>query len=329
MSYVSRGDQLLDPNYYYSQIPTTTRYSGSPEYSVPMGWELSIDDARSGGAVTDFQNRVRIDLARKALDEARKRASEKGTALDSDTWGILNNLTDEELLTLVSNYEDKANSGTWLQKALGGGYAEVKFNDLVNDILSTGNIPSFDYQTNSQLRERAAERANQEAQEQLGLLKSQYNTLSSNLLSKDYQNSMRNVDTLNSQMNRARQNALTAGASAGLRIASNVNTLLSNQNKQSQQSLDTANQLSQMLLNQRSAAQSIYNNRFDKENAYIDRYTSDYNADRAEYEDRLNREYGTNSVATTVTGKLNNDAQIKAYDEYNKSNNQTSQSNYN
>lgn len=306
----------------YNLADSGPLYGNAPEHSVASGWGYDFDNWLTGGAVEDYQNRTRKAIIEDAI--ANSSLSEDNQALQ-----VLQNLNDDQLIALLSQYEDKVNSGSPLQRLNGYAYHKVNYDALLRDINALTDFPEFTYKEPGELREAAAERANQEAQEQLGLLKSQYNTLSSNLLSKDYQNSMRNVDTLNSQMNRARQNALTAGASAGLRIASNVNTLLSNQNKQSQQSLDTANQLSQMLLNQRSAAQSIYNNKFDKENAYLDRYTSDYNADRDSYEDRLNREFSENSVATVVNGQLDRNAHNKSYDEYNKSNNQTSQSNYN
>jgi hypothetical protein len=42
-----------------------------------------------------------------------------------------------------------------------------------------------------------------------------------------------------------------------MRLAGNINTLLSTQNKQSQTSLETANQLAQMMVNQRNAEASV------------------------------------------------------------------------
>lgn len=80
-----------------------------------------------------------------------------------------------------------------------------------------------------------------------------YDFARANLLSQQYQQNSQLMDTLQSGMERSRRNALEAGASAGIRIADNINTLLSVQNKQSASSMETANQLSQMMINQRNA----------------------------------------------------------------------------
>ena len=80
-----------------------------------------------------------------------------------------------------------------------------------------------------------------------------YDQLRSNLLTSQYQRNAQLMDSLQSGMERSRRNALEAGASAGIRIADNINTLLSVQNKQSATSMETANQLSQMMINQRNA----------------------------------------------------------------------------
>lgn len=65
------------------------------------------------------------------------------------------------------------------------------------------------------------------------------------------------MDSLQSGMERSRRNALEAGASAGIRIADNINTLLSVQNKQASTSMETANQLAQMMVNQRNAEAGV------------------------------------------------------------------------
>lgn len=65
------------------------------------------------------------------------------------------------------------------------------------------------------------------------------------------------MDSLQSGMERSRRNALEAGASAGIRIADNINTLLSVQNKQASTSMETANQLAQMMINQRNAEAGV------------------------------------------------------------------------
>lgn len=118
-----------------------------------------------------------------------------------------------------------------------------------------------------------------------------YDTARTGLMSQQYQNNARLMDTMQSQMSKAQRNALEAGASAGLRIAGNVNALLSAQNKQSQQSLETSNQLAQMLLNQRAAERGLRND--------YDNYMSQDAARRASIDQ------GRNDVLTSTQGRVN------------------------
>lgn len=90
-------------------------------------------------------------------------------------------------------------------------------------------------------------------EDELANLASNYRTARTGLLSQQQMQNAQLMDSLQSGMERSRRNALEAGASAGIRIADNINTLLSVQNKQSATSMETANQLSQMMINQRNA----------------------------------------------------------------------------
>ena len=98
-----------------------------------------------------------------------------------------------------------------------------------------------------------------------------YTQAKDSLLTGQYQRNMQTIDTLANDMARARRNAIESGASAGIRIAENVNALLTAQNKMSQQSLETSNQLAQMLLNQRSAEAGLRNQWHDAQMSTYDR----------------------------------------------------------
>lgn len=116
-----------------------------------------------------------------------------------------------------------------------------------------------------------------------------YDLARSNLLSQQYQQNSQLMDTLQSGMERSRRNALEAGASAGIRIADNINTLLSVQNKQSATSMETANQLSQMMINQRNAEAATRRD-----------YSSYLQADNAQRSNlRLSANDRANSLANT------------------------------
>lgn len=102
-----------------------------------------------------------------------------------------------------------------------------------------------------------AEAMRQSYADQLKTSSDYYDRQASGLLSNQYLANAQTYDTLQSDMRKARQNALEAGASAGIRLAGNVNALLTAQNKQSQTAMDTSNALAEMLLQQRNAAAGI------------------------------------------------------------------------
>jgi hypothetical protein len=141
-----------------------------------------------------------------------------------------------------------------------------------------------------------------------------YNQRAQQLLSNQYLANAQTYDALQSDMRKSRQNALEAGASAGLRLASNVNTLLSAQNKQSQISMDTSNSLAEMLLQQRQAASGI---RSDYSN-----YMQGVGEKRARYgADRANAFSSYNSGLTSLDANQRSERQSMYSNMYNTQNN--------
>lgn len=103
-------------------------------------------------------------------------------------------------------------------------------------------------------------RQTQNFQDELEALNSSYNDYARQILSNDYMKNAQMLGSVSSALSKSKQNALEAGASAGARLAGNINTILSMQNKQTQQSLETSNQLAQQMLNQRQAAAGLRGN---------------------------------------------------------------------
>lgn len=127
-----------------------------------------------------------------------------------------------------------------------------------------------------------------------------YNQNVEQILSNDYQNNARLLGTMRSEMQRSQRNALEAGASAGIRIAGNINTMLSAQNQQAQQSLATSNNLAQMLLNQQQANAGLRNDYADYMSQDTQRRTdlTSSTADRAA--SRTNTNFG---IKNTIYGQ--------------------------
>ena len=217
------------------------------------------------------------------------------SSTNEDVTRYLNNLTDDELLALINN-EYGGDIGAFQNDVrnlsdISSNIPELPtYENIANDVFS-GNDPVV----NAYLEELQADEDRQTSffQQQLSENSDAFNNYRQQILSNQYQQNSQLMQTVGSEMSRARRNAIEAGASAGLRIAENVNTILSTQNKQSQLSLETSNQLAQQLLNQRQAAAGIRSGYSDmlsqnsaerrgyKEQAIENRYnreTTDYNS---------------------------------------------------
>lgn len=191
----------------------------------------------------------------------------------------LQNISDEDLgaLILDNGYYTK-------QKDLG---SELYGNDvytldtdiILNDISKLANLPEAPQMYDATaIRQDIDNQIDAENQNILGMydknldlqrniysnqmsnLNRGYNDYARQVLSNDYQKNASLMGALSSSLDKSRRNALEAGANAGLKIAGNINTVMSAQNKQTATSLETANNLAQQLLNQQNAAMGISNN---------------------------------------------------------------------
>lgn len=197
----------------------------------------------------------------------------------TDYPDVASEMTDAQIEALVGQYQDP--KGWTLFSNWGHDYG-VDYDELQEDLNDfnkirneLGDMPSpIDYGAIQEEANKAIDAENQQVlniyneneQRSINNLKSllqqnnqMYNDQVDNILSTNYQNNAALLNTMGSALDKTRQNALEAGASAGVRLAGNINTLLSVQNQQNQQSLETSNNLAQMLLNQRQAAMGIRN----------------------------------------------------------------------
>ena len=263
----------------------------------------------------------RLDDAYKArLDAAMGGGSSKSEILNylnkyyAGKGFLWNSLSDSEKSAILDSYGASLNAQTII--------------DHITDVEDIGDMPNIKLPTSSELyadidaelnpayttaRSRLdAEESliRQDYQDQLQSSADVYNRQASGLLSNQYLSNAQTYDALQSDMRKSRQNALEAGASAGIRLAGNVNALLTAQNKQSQTAMDTSNALAEMLLQQRNAAAGIrsdYRNymsdvnrrktdldtqqRTERENLYNQRYNNsvtDYNTQMERYENKYN-----------------------------------------
>lgn len=192
--------------------------------------------------------------------------------LDPSVKNMINTMSDSELLAMMDTYavstngfwgtdwefdEDGVNSTSALLADLGklSQFSEPMptapdYDALYKEAQDAINAENADILAmyNADLQRRTDMYSQQMADSNAA-----YNRNVEQILSNDYQKNAQLLGTMRSEMNRSQRNALEAGASAGIRIAGNINTMLSMQNKQSQQSLETSNNLAQMLLNQQQA----------------------------------------------------------------------------
>jgi hypothetical protein len=218
-----------------------------------------------------------------AIGSGRKHRDYDTSNLPPEIQAYLSQLSDSELESLENDYyvKDNGAANAW---GMGGYDREVLdterllkdlsgLSDINKEFDALGDAPVYEDYLNSarqeasdmyggmigELQSLADTRTNQ-FNEDMSNLQNDYKSARSGLITRQYQQNAQTMDTLQSGMDRTRRNALEAGASAGIRIAGNVNTLLSAQNKQAATSMDTANQLSQMMINQRNAESGLRSN---------------------------------------------------------------------
>jgi hypothetical protein len=176
---------------------------------------------------------------------------------------FLQSLTDDELLGMFEQYgEDRGFGDFWM----GNNTDFLGTEDFLADLQRVQEAAEARPEdlNREDINARAAgdislddARARQFAQEETGNLQKTYDVARQDILGSQAEQNKATLGEIGSQMEKGRMGALEAGASAGLRLANNVNVLLSAQNKQRSTSLDTANNLTQMLLNQQNQAMGL------------------------------------------------------------------------
>lgn len=191
---------------------------------------------------------------------------------DAKTMAMLNQLSDAELGGSLQEYwgdqnvafgvkQNTFDTASALQDLLNAQNLELPIERSYQDIWdeAAGKIDAENAKA-AALYDDALKYQQNIYDRQLSGLGNDYNTYAKQALALDYVKNQQLLGNLEGTMNKARQNSLEAGASAGIRLANNVNTLMSTQNQQAMQSLQTSNNLAQMLLNQRNAAMGIQSN---------------------------------------------------------------------
>jgi hypothetical protein len=216
-----------------------------------------------------------IGSGRQEYDESEIRSK-----MDDSTRNLWDSLTASQRQAIIENYYEE-DSDSWANLfGFGGGKLErVDTERLLEDLADFEPMraayaelerPVYDDYLSAARSQIASENEEMYADldrlldtrtdlynDQLTQLNDDYKYARNNLLSQQYQQNAQIMDTFNSSLEKSRRNAIEAGASAGIRIADNVNNLLTVQNKQSATSMETANQLAQMMINQRNAAAQI------------------------------------------------------------------------
>lgn len=268
---------------------------------IPILASLVAGGSFTAAGVTSDANA----LGNTELKHIRKRLDSGGT-YDGVDYGAIatqlnanpywKSLTDSEKDALIREYfiqgkTDKEEAVAWdtLLRDLGE-------YDLITQAAPDWNdTPSFESILAD--AESAIEAENEELlaslNQELANTSEAYTNSRNALLTQQYQRNAQTIDAMASDMARARRNAIEAGASAGVRIAGNVNALLSAQNKMSQQSLETSNQLAQMLVNQRNAEADLRSQWRDVKMSTYDRTQnraqSIYSTEQAKYDDNTKR----------------------------------------
>lgn len=265
------------------------------------------------------------NVSREELQEISEQNLLDKFSFENPVW---NSLSDSEKLAILKSYGssvDPEHIKGHLEEleAIGDfGYATPVMSDFVKsseDIYA--NVDNYLNPVYDAERSRLDAEINdmrEDYRDQLRTSADMYSRQASGLLSNQYLANAQTYDALQSDLRKSRQNALEAGASAGIRLAGNVNALLTAQNKQSQTAMDTSNALAEMLLQQRNAAagirsdyrgymsnanqrrsdidarqrterESLYNTIYDSQLNDYNRAMTDYDTRKTEYEDKFTR----------------------------------------
>jgi hypothetical protein len=218
---------------------------------------------------------------------------------------FLNSLTDSELLGMLQQYEYEPTfwdtMGAYFDPSKREAEYLVRGDEFIEDL---NRLRELEYDRPEQLNREEIfakagadiasddARARQSAQQEIQNLQQTYGTARQDILGQQQEQYKGILGQVGSEMDKSRQTALEAGASAGLRLAGNVNVLLSAQNKQRATSLDTANNLTQMLLNLQNQAMGVRRdvNQLDATRAQrtTQNQQQQYGAEQSIYNNELN-----------------------------------------
>ena len=257
----------------------------SPDVAVNKdGYLVSADSWWDGGQnSTDYLSDTSVD----AFNRYYSLSDVGDYATEADRQNALYSVLDNNRINVIDSYSALDSNPFWKSlspeqksdyiRAYGVDASPELLKKHLDELASIGSAPiapTFNYDpakiesdVDAYLAQPYADARNRLNSEEAMLTKSyedqlqtstdMYNRQASGLLSNQYLANAQTYDALQSDMRKARQNALESGASAGIRLAGNVNALLTAQNKQSQTAMDTSNALAEMLLQQRNAAAGI------------------------------------------------------------------------
>ena len=271
------------------------------------------------GEALDFWNSLSDSQKQALIDEGSYSENVKNIG---NFWGAARKTTKYDLSELVDDLNESISD--W-----GGQLTEPTRNSVYNALFNEDGT-SNDAMISAYLDELSDAEQRQTAlyQDQLKENQTMFDDYRSQVLGNQYRQNAQLMGTVESAMDKSRRNALEAGASAGLRMAENINTTLALQNKQSQISLETSNQLAQQLLNQRQAAagirsdynQMLSNNAAERRGYKEQAVENRYNEARADYDKNYNERLAGMSSDTNPVTSL-----YSAYQQKNKGKSQYNQ----
>ena len=215
------------------------------------------------GAQKDYKGKKKYD---ENLDATR----EELLLRTQDPNDVMYGMTSNDVDAIINEYKGEDfklfDTSTWNSDA----FDYKAFNQDLEDYLSwkdeIGDMPEMpDYDKVALDADAAIDAENKElldlydsmANEGLSTNNQMYNDYVGQMLSNQAQSQNMLQGSVRSELDRAQRNAIHRGATAAMRLVSNINAQLGMQNQAAQQSLETSNNLAQALLNQRQAAMQI------------------------------------------------------------------------
>lgn len=238
-------------DYYYDRINEIKKRNKS----APMYYWQDIFDEYLDSKLKEKG----ITLTKEQKDYLKSQYGDKLFNLfDLETWGDQNDLEGlDKALDALAYDESIGYQPDLLTSDQLDAFRQEASQEIDNEVQELQALYDASNNRINSLYDQILARQTDAYQNELNASNDAYNAYANQILANDIQAQNANQGAYRYELDRSQRNAISRGASAAMRLVTNINTNLKLQNQSAQQSLETSNVLAQALLNQRQAAAGL------------------------------------------------------------------------